>query len=262
MAWLADPQVWIALLTLTTLEIVLGIDNIIFIAIIAGRLPVHQQKKGRNIGLLLAMVTRVGLLFSLTIIMGLTAPLFVVFNQEISGRDLILFFGGLFLLGKSTLEIHNNLEGEADQAHGETGKQEASFFSVITQILLLDIVFSLDSVITAIGLVDQIAIMVTAIIIAVIFMILLAGPVSRFIENHPTVKILALSFLLLIGVALVAESFDLHIPKGYIYFAMAFSVFVEMLNMKLRKRRQPPIRLRGSVAESVAQQPEIKDPTN
>lgn len=250
MVWIADPQIWMALLTLTTLEIVLGIDNIIFIAIIAGRLPVHQQKKGRTIGLLLAMITRIGLLFSLTIIMGLTAPLFTVFNQEISGRDLILLLGGLFLLGKSTLEIHNNLEGETDHTLDKTGKKEASFFSIITQILLLDIVFSLDSVITAIGLVDQIAVMVTAIIIAVIFMIFMAGPVSRFIENHPTVKILALSFLLLIGVALVAESLDLHIPKGYIYFAMAFSVFVEMLNMKLRKRRQPPVKLRGSAAET------------
>ena len=260
MDWLADPQIWIALLTLTTLEIVLGIDNIIFIAIIAGRLPVHQQNKGRTIGLILAMVTRIGLLFSLTIIMGLTAPLFTVIGQEISGRDLILFFGGLFLLGKSTLEIHNNLEGDTEHANAGKGKKEASFFSVITQILLLDIVFSLDSVITAIGLVDQVAVMVIAIIIAVIFMIFMAGPVSRFIENHPTVKILALSFLLLIGVALVAESFDLHIPKGYIYFAMAFSVFVEMLNMKLRKRRQPPIRLRGTVAESVVKESEMGNP--
>ena len=260
MDWMADPQIWIALLTLTTLEIVLGIDNIIFIAIIAGRLPVHQQNKGRTIGLILAMVTRIGLLFSLTIIMGLTAPLFTVFGQEISGRDLILFFGGLFLLGKSTLEIHNNLEGDTEHANAGKGIKEVSFFSVITQILILDIVFSLDSVITAIGLVDQVAVMVTAIIIAVIFMILMAGPVSRFIENHPTVKILALSFLLLIGVALVAESFDLHIPKGYIYFAMAFSVFVEMLNMKLRKRRQPPIKLRGTAAESVAQESEMRNP--
>lgn len=254
MDWITDPQIWIALLTLTTLEIVLGIDNIIFIAIIAGRLPAHQQKKGRTVGLLLAMIIRIGLLFSLTIIMGLTAPIFTVFGQDISGRDLILLLGGLFLLGKSTLEIHNNLEGQTDHTLDKTGKNEASFFSVITQILLLDIVFSLDSVITAIGLVDQIAVMVTAIIIAVIFMILMAAPVSRFIENHPTVKILALSFLLLIGVALVAESFDLHIPKGYIYFAMAFSVFVEMLNMKLRKRRQPPVRLRGLAAEAVEQE--------
>jgi predicted tellurium resistance membrane protein TerC len=253
MAWIADPQIWIALLTLTTLEIVLGIDNIIFIAIIAGRLPAHQQKKGRTIGLMMAMVTRIGLLFSLTIIMGLTAPLLTVFGQEISGRDLILFLGGLFLLGKSTLEIHANLEGEVGHTADKAGKIEASFISVITQILLLDVVFSLDSVITAIGLVDQIAVMVAAIIIAVIFMIFLAGPVSQFIENHPTVKILALSFLLLIGVALVAESFDLHIPKGYIYFAMAFSVFVEMLNLKLRKRQRPPVKLRRSAVEAVDQ---------
>jgi len=256
MAWIADPQIWMALLTLTILEIVLGIDNIIFIAIIAGRLPAHQQKKGRTIGLLLAMGIRIGLLFSLTIIMGLTAPFLTVFGQQISGRDLILFLGGLFLLGKSTLEIHANLEGETDHAADKDAKTEVSFFSVITQILLLDVVFSLDSVITAIGLVDQIAVMVAAIIIAVIFMIFLAGPVSRFIEIHPTVKILALSFLLLIGVALVAESLDLHIPKGYIYFAMAFSVFVEMLNMKLRKQRRPPVKLRRPVARAADQKDE------
>ena len=244
MAWIGDPQVWMALLTLTVLEIVLGIDNIIFIAIIAGRLPVHQQKKGRSVGLLLAMVTRIALLFSLTVIMGLTAPLFTVFGQEISGRDLILVLGGLFLLGKSTVEIHNNLEGEKDHLVESKPRVTASFTGVIIQILLLDIVFSLDSVITAIGLVDRVAVMVAAIIIAVTFMIFLAEPVSRFIENHPTVKILALSFLLLIGVALVAESFDLHIPKGYIYFAMAFSIFVEMLNMKLRRRLRPPVKLR------------------
>ena len=243
MDWFTDPQIWLALLTLTTLEIVLGIDNIIFIAVIAGRLPVHQQKKGRSIGLMLAMVTRIGLLFSLTVIMGLTAPLFTVLGQEISGRDLILFLGGLFLLGKSTLEIHANLEGDADHTAEKAEKSRTTFASVITQILLLDIVFSLDSVITAIGLVDQIAVMVAAIVIAVIFMIFSAGPVSRFIENHPTVKILALSFLLLIGVALVAESFDLHIPKGYIYFAM-----------KLRKRRRPPVRLRRRPATEAAAQ--------
>ena len=251
MAWIADPHVWMALLTLTTLEIVLGIDNIIFIAILAGRLPVHQQNMGRTVGLLLAMVTRIGLLFSLTIIMGLTAPFVTVLGQEISGRDLILLLGGLFLLGKSTLEIHANLEGETDHNDDKAGKTEISFLGVITQILLLDIVFSLDSVITAIGLVDQISVMVVAIIIAVIFMIFLAGPVSRFIENHPTVKILALSFLLLIGVALMAESFDLHIPKGYIYFAMAFSVFVEMLNLKLRRRLRPPVKLRRPAAAVV-----------
>lgn len=250
MSWMTDPQIWMALLTLTTLEIVLGIDNIIFIAIIAGRLPVHQQKKGRTIGLLLAMVTRIGLLFSLTVIMGLTAPLLTVFGNEISGRDLILLLGGLFLLGKSTLEIHANLEGEKDPTENERERVAASFFSVIAQILLLDMVFSLDSVITAIGLVDQIAVMVAAIMIAITFMIFLAEPVSRFIENHPTLKILALSFLLLIGVTLMAESFNLHIPKGYIYFAMAFSVFVEMLNMKLRKRLRPPVKLRRPSADT------------
>lgn len=245
MEWLSDPQIWIALATLTALEIVLGIDNIIFISILAGKLPEHQQDKARKIGLALAMITRIGLLFSLSWVMGLTAPLFEVLGEEISGRDLILVFGGLFLLGKSTHEIHDKLEG--DEEHGEV-RVKPSMKSVIIQILLLDVVFSLDSVITAVGMVEQLWIMVTAVVIAVIIMILFSGPVSRFVESHPTIKMLALSFLLLIGVALIAEGFDFHIPKGYIYFAMAFSLFVEMLNLKLRKSRQP-VRLHQTYVE-------------
>jgi predicted tellurium resistance membrane protein TerC len=239
MNWLTDPHIWMALLTLTALEIVLGIDNIIFIAILAGRLPKHQQQKGRTIGLGLAMLTRIALLFSITLIMKLTAPIFTIIGSEISGRDIILILGGLFLLGKSTLEIHGNLEGE--EAHGENtiARKGASFFSVIIQIMLLDIVFSLDSVITAIGLANQLPVMVAAIVIAVIFMMFLAGSISRFVEGHPTIKILALSFLLLVGISLIGEGLEMHIPKGYIYFAMAFSIFVEVLNLKMRKSRVP-----------------------
>ncbi|MCP5114492.1 MAG: TerC family protein [bacterium] len=246
MDWLSDPQIWLALATLTTLEIVLGIDNIIFIAILAGKLPQRLQARGRTVGLLAAMVMRVALLFSSTWIMRLTAPLFSVLDNEISGRDLILLLGGLFLLGKSTLEIHDNLEGEEHHA-SDSGAKTATFLSVIVQIMLLDIVFSLDSVITAVGLADQVAVMVAAIIIAVLVMIALAGPISSFVETHPTIKILALSFLLLIGFSLVGEAFELHIPKGYIYFAMAFSVFVEMLNMRMRQRRRraAPLKLRN-----------------
>lgn len=245
---LTDPQIWLALLTLTALEIVLGIDNIIFIAILAGKLPEHQQAKGRSIGLLLAMVTRIILLFSITLVMQLTEPLFTILSKGISGRDLILICGGLFLLGKSTLEIHDNLEG-IEEEHTVTRKQ-ASFFSVIIQIMILDIVFSLDSVITAVGLSDHLSVMVTAIVIAIGVMLFLAGPISKFVEEHPTLKILALSFLLLIGFTLVGEGLELHIPKGYIYFAMAFSVFVEFLNMKLRKRKADPVKLRHSSLEA------------
>lgn len=244
MDFLTDPQIWLALLTLTALEIVLGIDNIIFIAILAGKLPEHQQEKGRSIGLLLAMVTRILLLFSITLVMRLTEPLFTVLSNGISGRDLILICGGLFLLGKSTLEIHENLEGAEEE--DTVTKKQTSFFSVIIQIMILDIVFSLDSVITAVGLSDHLAVMVTAIVIAIGVMLFLAGPISRFVEEHPTLKVLALSFLLLIGFTLVGEGFELHIPKGYIYFAMAFSVFVEFLNMKLRKRKVEPVKLRYS----------------
>jgi len=239
MNWLTDPQIWMALLTLTALEIVLGIDNIIFIAVLSGRLPEHQQERGRTIGLALAMVSRIVLLFSITLIMKLTAPIFAILGSEISGRDIILILGGLFLLGKSTLEIHGNLEGGEGQGGAKALRRAASFPSVIIQIMLLDIVFSFDSVITAIGLADRLPVMVAAIVIAVIFMMFLAGSISRFVEGHPTIKILALSFLLLVGISLVGEGFEMHIPKGYIYFAMAFSVFVEMLNLRIRKERVP-----------------------
>jgi predicted tellurium resistance membrane protein TerC len=241
---LMDPAVWLALLSLSAIEIVLGIDNIIFIAILAGKLPEHQQAKGRTVGLLLAMLTRIALLFSITLIMRLTQPFFTVLSIEFSGRDLILIAGGLFLLGKSTLEIHANLEGE--EAHEPAHPQKpATFFSVVTQIMILDIVFSIDSVITAIGLAKHLSVMIAAIALAVIVMIFLAGSISAFVENHPTIKILALSFLLLIGVSLVGEGMNLHIPKGYIYFAMSFSVLVEVLNMRIRKRRPEPLRLRS-----------------
>ena len=234
MSWITSPEIWIALLTLASIEIVLGVDNIVFISILAGKLPKEEQPRARTIGLAAAMITRILLLLSLTWVMRLTAPMFTIFSQEISGRDLILLCGGLFLLAKSTLEIHENLE-----PHEEKQKRlgAASFMAVITQIAVLDIVFSLDSVITAIGLAEHVPVMVAAIIIAVIVMMLSAGALSRFIESHPTVKILALSFLLLIGVSLMAEAFDLHVPKGYIYFAMAFSIFVEMLNLRIRGRR-------------------------
>ncbi|MEW6684393.1 MAG: TerC family protein [Nitrospirota bacterium] len=240
---IADPNAWLALITLTALEIVLGIDNIIFISILAGKLPEAQRARARTIGLAMAMGTRLALLASLVWMMRLTAPLFTiaVFNQDISGRDLILILGGLFLLAKSTMEIHDKLEGEEESPVGRTA---TTFASVIIQIALLDIVFSLDSIITAIGMANQLAIMVAAVIIAVIFMMVFAGAVSAFIDRHPTIKMLALSFLLLIGVALIGDGLDMHIPKGYIYFAMAFSVLVEMLNIRVR-RRVEPVHLRG-----------------
>ncbi len=241
MEWITDPQVWIALATLTALEIVLGVDNIIFISILTGKLPVRQQHKARIIGLAVAMITRLLLLFSLTWVMGLTAPLMTVLSRDISGRDLILIGGGLFLLVKSTIEIHENLEGVKGRS---SVRVKAVFASVIIQIGLLDIVFSLDSVITAIGLANRVWVMATAIVIAVLVMMVSAAPIARFIDQHPTIKMLALSFLLLIGVMLVMEGFDMHIPKGYIYFAMAFSVFVEMLNSKIRKRRISRAKLR------------------
>jgi predicted tellurium resistance membrane protein TerC len=244
--WISDPQAWIALVTLTALEIVLGIDNIIFISILAGKLPRNKQSKARTLGLILAMFTRIALLFSLTIIMRLTAPLFAVLGNEISGRDIILIVGGLFLIAKSTHEIHEKLEGD----EGKTSRKvAASFASVIIQIMLLDIVFSLDSVITAIGMASALGIMVTAVVIAVIFMMIFAGAISDFVQKRPTIKMLALSFLLLIGVTLIAEGLDQHIPKGYIYFAMAFSVFVEMLNLKLRGRTTEPLKLREPIVE-------------
>jgi len=244
--WISDPQAWIALVTLTALEIVLGIDNIIFISILAGRLPHGEQAKARILGLTLAMLTRIALLFSLTIIMRLTDPLVAVLGNEISGRDIILIVGGLFLIAKSTHEIHEKLEGD----EGKTSRKvAASFASVIIQIMLLDIVFSLDSVITAIGMASALGIMVTAVVIAVVFMMIFAGAISDFVQKRPTIKMLALSFLLLIGVTLIAEGLDQNIPKGYIYFAMAFSVFVEMLNLKLRGRASEPLKLREPIVE-------------
>ncbi len=236
MAWTSNPDAWIALATLTILEIVLGIDNIVFISILSGKLPEDQQARARTVGLLLAMVTRIILLFSIAWIVRLTAPWFTVFGVELSGRDLIMLIGGLFLLGKATHEIHDKLEGEEGHAEART---TATFASVITQILLLDVVFSLDSVITAVGMADDLAVMVIAVVAAVGVMLVAAGPISEFVESHPTVKILALSFLLLIGMSLVAEGFGFHIPKGYIYFAMGFSIFVEVINLRIRASRQP-----------------------
>jgi predicted tellurium resistance membrane protein TerC len=236
MEWMSNPESWIALLTLTVLEVVLGVDNIIFISILAGKLPRDQQDKARFVGLALAMFMRIALLASIAWIARLTAPLFTVIGQEISGRDLILLGGGLFLLGKATYEIHDKLEGE--EGHAEA-RVAASFASVIIQVLLLDLVFSLDSVITAIGMADELAIMIAAVVIAVGVMMVASGPLSRFVDRHPTVKMLALSFLLLIGMSLVAEGLDQHIPKGYVYFAMGFSVLVEMLNLRAKKVAEP-----------------------
>jgi predicted tellurium resistance membrane protein TerC len=247
MELLSDPNVWLAFFTLTALEIVLGIDNIIFISILVGRLPPEQRALGRNLGLGAAMLTRILLLLSITWVMSLSEPLFAVFGHAVSGRDLILVGGGLFLLGKSTMEIHESLEGE-EQAGGGAAVH-AGFFGVIVQIAIIDIVFSLDSVITAVGLADHVPVMVAAIIVSVLVMMLAAGPISEFVDRHPTFKILALSFLILVGTALVGEGFGLHIPKGYIYFAMAFSVVVEMLNMRLRKRAAEPVHLRKHLTE-------------
>jgi predicted tellurium resistance membrane protein TerC len=240
-----DPEIWIAFATLTFLEIVLGVDNIIFISILSGKLPPAQQPRARRVGLAGAMLTRVMLLFSLAWIVKLTAPLFTVVGRPISGRDLILIGGGLFLLGKSTFEMHERLEGDDD--HGGGGRRAASFASVIVQIMLLDIVFSLDSVITAVGMVDEVAVMVAAVIVSAGIMMLAAESISGFVHKHPTVKMLALSFLLLIGMSLLLEGFGQHIPKGYIYFAMGFSVFVEMINLRVRSR-MPPVQLRDRYA--------------
>ena len=252
MEWMSDPQIWISLITLTILEIVLGIDNIIFISIMASKLPVEKQKKARQVGLALAMITRVLLLLSLTWIMTLTKPLFSMGDWigitdpewlqklTISGRDLILIIGGLFLIYKSTTEIHDKLEGED---HTVETKAIVTFSGVIVQILILDVVFSLDSVITAVGMADHIGVMIAAVIIAVGVMMVSAGGISNFVNKHPTVKMLALSFLLLIGVSLLAEGFEQHIPKGYVYFAMAFSVLVEMLNLKMKKNAKKPVEL-------------------
>lgn len=244
--WLTHSDMWIALGTLTALEVVLGVDNIIFISVLVGRLPQHQRNLARRLGLGLAMVTRLGLLLSISLMMELTAPLFTVLNQTLSGRDLILIIGGLFLLTKATHEIHNSLEGPDEQ---ELSAVPAGLGMMLLQIALLDIVFSLDSVITAVGLVDEVSVMATAIIAAVIVMMVAARPIGDFVDAHPTVKILALSFLILVGVTLMVEGFDVHVPKGYIYFAMAFSVAVEMINLRIRARTTPPVKLRHRYAE-------------
>jgi predicted tellurium resistance membrane protein TerC len=251
MDWLTDPNAWIALLTLTVLEIVLGIDNIVFISVLAGRLPKGEQARARQVGLGVALVMRIGLLLTISWVIGLTQPLFDLLGFEFSGRDLILIGGGAFLLAKATTEIHHALEGESPA--GPNGRA-ATFASVIVQIALLDIVFSLDSVITAVGMADDIPVMVAAIVIAIVVMLIASAPLSRFVDEHPTVKMLALSFLLLIGMSLVAEGFEFHIPKGYIYFAMGFSVFVEVLNLRFRPRRHtPPLHLRPHPDEAAGE---------
>jgi predicted tellurium resistance membrane protein TerC len=259
MDWITEPATWIAFLTLVALELVLGVDNVIFISILAGKLPQDQQQRARTTGILMAVLTRILLLFSLSWIIGLTEPLFSVFVFDISGRDLVLIAGGLFLLWKSVHEIHQKLEGEEGQS---SAKVRAAFWNVIIQIMLLDIVFSLDSVITAVGMVDHIEIMVTAVIIAAVVMVFTSRPLGNFVERHPTVKMLALSFLLLIGFTLIVEGLHQHIPKGYVYFAMGFSVFVEMLNLRLRGAAKPvtlhePYReaVTGGVASSVVNVP-------
>ena len=233
--WIVNPEAWVALGTLVALEIVLGIDNIIFISILVGRLPVEQRNRARQLGLGLAMLARLVLLFSIVWVMNLVNPWFTIFENEITGRDVILVLGGLFLLGKSTLEIHSSLE---ITQHSDLVVKQSGFFSVLAQIAVLDIVFSLDSVITAVGLVDHLSIMVIAIILSVIVMLFAAKSIGLFVENNPTIKMLALSFLMLIGFTLVAEGFDVHVPKGYIYFAMAFSIGVELLNIRVRKNKQ------------------------
>ena len=245
--WISSPEAWIALATLTALEIVLGIDNIIFISILVGRLPEEQRDKARVIGIALAMLTRLLLLFSITWVMSLTENWFSAFGHDISGRDVILIGGGLFLLTKSTREIHDSLEID-DAAHAQ-GKKTSSFLSILIQIAILDVVFSLDSVITAVGLVDELPIMVVAIVTAVLVMLFASKSISNFVDNNPTVKILALSFLILVGMTLIIEGFDVHVPKGYIYFAMAFSVIVEMLNIKMRKRSARTIKLDKQLTE-------------
>ncbi|MBN2556213.1 MAG: TerC family protein [Anaerolineales bacterium] len=248
MNWITDPQAWIALLTLTALEIVLGIDNIIFISILAGKLPSSEQERARKLGLGMAMISRILLLLSIAWLVRLTAPLFSILNHDITGRGIILAIGGLFLLGKSTSEIHDKLEGEEGHASVTV---RATLASVVTQIMLLDIIFSLDSVITAVGMANELVIMIAAVVIAVGIMMYASGPISDFVNQRPTLKILALSFLLLIGVSLIAEGFDFHIPKGYIYFAMGFSFFVEILNIRLlRKTDAKPVHLRQPYTQS------------
>jgi predicted tellurium resistance membrane protein TerC len=237
---LANPQAWIAFATLTLLELVLGIDNIIFISILVDKLPEQQRVLARRLGLFMAMFMRIGLLLVLSWIIGLVAPLFTVLGQEISGRDLILTAGGLFLLWKSVSEIHQSLEGEEGHASSVV---RATFTAVILQIMVIDLVFSLDSIITAVGMVDEIAVMIAAVVTSVVLMMLFAGAIGRFVSAHPTIKMLALSFLVVVGVVLIAEGFDHHVPKGYVYFAMAFSLGVEMLNIRMRKRAARPVHL-------------------
>ena len=237
---LTDPAAWAAFFTLTALELVLGIDNIVFIAILTDRLPEHQRALGRRIGLGVAMIMRIALLLVLAWIIGLTKPLFAVMGHEISGRDLILLGGGLFLIWKSTMEIHQLMEGEEGDS---SSKAPVTFGGVIVQVLMLDVVFSLDSIITAVGMVDEIEIMVAAVVTSVALMMVFAGPVARFVSQHPTIKMLALSFLFMIGMVLIADGFGHHVPKGYIYFALVFSITVEMLNLRLRKKRVEPVKL-------------------
>ena len=252
--WLADPNAWIALATLTALEIVLGVDNIIFISILVGRLPPEKRDLARRLGLTLAMGTRILLLLSLAWIMRLTEPLFTLFGKGFSGRDLILLCGGLFLLWKSVHEVHGSLEGEVYGGEGSALKAAGvSFAGVLVQIAIIDIVFSLDSVITAVGLADDVMVMVIAIVAAVAVMMFAAKPIGEFVDAHPTIKILALSFLVLVGVTLIAEGFGTHLPKGYIYFAMAFSFAVEMINIRMRKRITAPVQLRKEMREDSIQ---------
>lgn len=250
MDWITNPDIWVALLTLTSLEIVLGIDNLVFISILAGRLPADQQPRARTVGLALAMGMRIALLLAINWVIGLTSPLFGVFGNQISGRDLILILGGLFLIGKATFEIHEKLEGD-DPENGHAAGV-ATFGAVVTQIVLIDAVFSLDSVITAVGMSDVIGVMIAAVVISIGVMLLSAGKISDFVNRHPTVKMLALAFLLLIGTSLVAEGWEMHIPKGYIYFAMGFSVLVEALNLRAKRAREKPepVRLRPTYVKA------------
>ncbi len=247
MELLTDPQAWIAFFTLTALELVLGIDNIVFISILVDKLPKEKQELARRIGLFMAMFMRIGLLLVLSWIIGLTAPLFTVFGQEISGRDLILIAGGLFLIWKSTGEIHQSLEGE--EGHSSSAVK-ATFAAVIVQIMIVDMVFSLDSIITAVGMVDSLAVMIAAVIASVGMMLVFAGAIGRFVSKHPTIKMLALSFLVLVGVVLIAEGFEYHVPKGFVYFAMAFSVAVEMLNIRMRRKSKDPAHLHSAYTAS------------
>jgi predicted tellurium resistance membrane protein TerC len=251
MHWLTQPEAWIAFFTLVALELVLGVDNVIFITILAGVLPEGQRPKARTLGLAMAVLSRILLLCSISWIVGLTAPLFTLLGFEISGRDVILIVGGLFLLAKSTYEIHQRLEGI--QGHASSAGASRSFAGVIVQIVMLDVVFSLDSVITAVGMVNELAIMIAAVVVAAGVMIVVAGPLDRFVDRHPTIKILALSFLLLIGFTLIVEGLHQHIPKGYIYFSMGFSVFVEMLNMRLRKVSREPVKLHEPYVKEASQ---------